>query len=113
MLAYYDGQVGYGATLQAALQNVFGTAPPPASTGTSPPPSSQGAPANATVLKYLEQAESDYSAAQAALKSGDFAAYGQDLALMKTALDNARNAAQGHSSASRSSSPSPSPTASP
>ena len=54
------------------------------------------------MLKYLEQAETYYSAAQAALKSGDFAAYGQDLALMKAALDNAKNAAQGSPAASPS-----------
>jgi uncharacterized membrane protein (UPF0182 family) len=113
MLAYYDGQVGYGATLQTALQKVFGTAPAQASTGTSPPSSSHGAPANATVVKYLQQAETYYNAAQAALKSGNFATYGRDLALMKTALDNATNAAQGQSSPSASSSPSPSPRASP
>ena len=109
MLVYYNGQVGYGSTLAVALAQVFGTAPAPPSSGTSPPPSSHGAPANATVLKYLDQAETYYTAAQAALKSGNFAAYGQDLALMKTALDNAKNAAQGSSSHS----PSPSPTASP
>jgi len=113
MLAYYDGQVGYGATLQTALQKVFGTAPAQAGTGTSPPSSSHGAPVNATVVKYLQQAETYYNAAQAALKSGNFATYGRDLALMKTALDNATNAAQGHSSPSPPSSPSPSPTASP
>jgi uncharacterized membrane protein (UPF0182 family) len=113
MLAYYDGQVGYGATLQAALQNVFGTAPAQASTGTSPPPTSHGAPANATVVKYLQQAESYYNAAQAALKSGNFAAYGRDLALMKAALDNATNAAGGHAASAPSPSPSPTPSASP
>ncbi len=113
MLAYYDGQVGYGPTLSVALAGVFGTASTPASTGPSPPPSSHGAPANSTVLKYLDQAENYYSAAQAALKSGDFAAYGQDLALMKTALDNAKNAAQGSPAAAPSPSPSPSKSASP
>jgi len=64
-------------------------------------------------VKYLDQAETYYSAAQAALKSGDFAAYGRDLALMKTALDNAKNAAQGSPAAAPSSTPSPSPRASP
>ena len=113
MLAYYDGQVGYGPTLTAALAQVFGTAPAPTSTGPSPPASSHGAPASAAVLKYLGQAEAYYNAAQAALKSGDFAAYGQDLALMKAALDNARNAAQGSPAATPSPSPSPSPSASP
>ena len=113
MLAYYNGQVGYGPTLSGALAQVFGSAPAQASPGGGPPGTGHGAPANATVLKYLEQAEAYYSAAQAALKSGDFATYGRDLALMKAALDNAKNAAQGAPAASASPSPSPSPSASP
>jgi uncharacterized protein len=111
MLVYYNGQVGFAPTLQQALAKVFGTAPGPASTGTSPPPSSPGA-ASATVLKYLQQAESYYSAAQAALKSGNFGAYGTDLGLMKTALDNATSAARGSGHAAAGS-PKPSATPSP
>jgi uncharacterized protein len=112
MLAYYNGQVGYGPTLQKALQNVFGTAPTATGTGSTPPPSSHPQPANATVVKYLQEAENYYSQAQAALKSGNFGLYGTDLALMKTALDNATAAAQG-SGKSATPSPSPSPSASP
>jgi uncharacterized protein len=106
MLVYYNGQVGYAPTLQGALAQVFGT-PTPASTGTSPPATSPGAPANAAVLKDLQQAESYYSQAEAALKSGNFGAYGSDLALMKTALDNATKAAQG---AGHAATPSPTPS---
>jgi len=113
MLAYYNGQVGYGATLAGALAQVFGSAPAQPSPGSGPPSTGHGAPANATVLKYLQQAEAYYSAAQAALKSGDFATYGRDLALMKAALDNARNAAQGSPSPSPSRASTPSPSASP
>jgi len=110
MLVYYNGQVGYGATLQKALQDVLGTAP--ATTPTpSPPPASHPQPANATVLKYLQEAEADYGAAQAALKSGNFSLYGSDLAAMKAALDKAQAAAQG--SPGSSASPAPSPSASP
>jgi uncharacterized membrane protein (UPF0182 family) len=110
MLAYYNGQVGYAATLQAALQKVFGTAPAAASTGSPPPPSSHPPTSNGTVLKYLQQAENYYNQAQAALKSDNLALYGSDLALMKTALDNATAAAQGSGKAPA---PSPSPSASP
>jgi uncharacterized protein len=112
MLVYFNGQIGYAPTLQGALAQVFGTAPAPASTGTSPPPSGHTAPANATVLKYLQQAENYYSQAQAALKSDNLALYGTDLGLMKTALDNATKAAQG-SSPAPAASPTPSPSASP
>ena len=113
MLTYYNGQVGYGPTLASALAQVFGSAPAQPSPGASPPSTGQGAPANATVLKYLQQAEKYYSAAQTALESGDFATYGRDIAQMKAALDNARNAAQGSPAGSPSPSPSPSPSASP
>jgi hypothetical protein len=50
-----------------------------------------------------------YSQAQAALKAGNFAAYGSDLAQMKTALDAAQSAAQ----ASQAARPAPSSSASP
>jgi uncharacterized membrane protein (UPF0182 family) len=112
MLSYYNGQVGYAPTLQRALASVFGTAPAPVSTGSSPPSSGHSPPANATVLKYLQQAENYYSQAQAALKSDNLALYGTDLGLMKTALDNATKAAQG-SSPAPAASPTPSPSASP
>jgi uncharacterized protein len=95
MLVYDNGRIGYQPTLQGALAEVFGTPPTQASTGTSPPAGSHGASANAAALKYLQQAESYYTQAQAALKNGNFAAYGQDLALMKAALDNATKAEQG------------------
>jgi hypothetical protein len=47
------------------------------------------------VLKFLRQAETFYGEAQAALKSGDLAAYGRDIAKVKGALDKAKQAAQG------------------
>jgi len=94
MLVYYDGQVGFGPTLRNALQDAFGTSPALAGPG-SPPPGGRPAAANATVLKYLRQAESYYGQAQAALRSGNLARYASDLALMKTALDNATAAAGG------------------
>ncbi len=110
MLVYCNGQVGYGPTLQQALQQVFGTAPVTASAGStgsagsagstgsagsSPPAGSHPGAGNAAVLKYLQQAESYYNQAQAALKSDNLALYGSDLALMKAALDEATAAAGG------------------
>jgi uncharacterized protein len=107
MLVYYNGQVGYGKTLQQALADVFGTAPATTSPGTTPPTKPTPA-ANATVLKYLQQAESYYNQAQAALRSDNLTLYASDLALMKKALDSATAAAQGSGKAA-----SPSPSASP
>jgi uncharacterized protein len=110
MLVYYNGQVGFAPTLTLALEQALGVATGQATTGGTSP-SGHGAPASATVQMYLQQAETYYSEAQAALKAGDFAAYGSDLAKMKTALDNARKAAQGTAPAKPAprASPSPSP----
>ncbi len=114
MLVYYNGQVGYDTTLQGALAKAFGVSLGQPSTGSSPPSSGHGgAPASATELRYLQQAETYYSQAQAALKAGDFAAYGSDLAKMKAALDNAQKAAQGSQAAKPGPTASPSPSASP
>jgi uncharacterized protein len=114
MLVYYNGQIGFAPTLAGALSQVFGTSPSSAAGGTSPQ-GSHGTPQNALVLKYLQQAEADYTAAQAALRSGSWTAYGNDLAQMQTALANAKAAAQGSSPAATTPSPgsSPSPAASP
>ena len=76
--------------------------------GTSPPPSSGGTAPNSTVQKYLQQAETFYNQAQEALKSGNLAEFGADLAKMKAALDKAQKAAQGSPSPRPSASPSPS-----
>jgi uncharacterized protein len=105
VFVFFDGQVGYGPTLQNALGQVFSGLP---STGPALP--SGTGKVSAAVRKYLAQAEQAYAAAQAALKSGDFAAYGQDIANMKAALDNAQHAASAAPAASASPSPSPSPT---
>jgi hypothetical protein len=106
--AFFDGQVGYGPTLQNALGQIFAGLP---SAGPAPP--SGTGQVSAAVRKYLAQAEQDYAAAQAALKSGNFAAYGQDIANMKAALDNAQHAAGAASAAAPGSSAAPSPSPSP
>ncbi len=107
MLVYYNGHIGYAPTLAEALTQVFGGSVGQPSAGGGPP-SSSGAPASATVLKYLQQAETYYSQAQADLRSDNLAAYAGDLAKMKTALDNAQKAAQGSQAARPGPSPSPS-----
>ena len=112
MLVYYNGQIGFSPTLAGALSQVFGTSPATSTGGTSPA-GGHGSAQNALVLKYLQQAEADYSAAQAALRSDDLTAYGNALAQMKQALDNAKAAAQGSTSAPSTPSPGSSPSASP
>ena len=94
---YYNGQIGYAPTLADALAKVFGVQVGQAGAGASPPtPGGRPAPRRArTVQKYLQQAETFYNQAQAALKSGNLAAFGTDLAKMKAALDKAQKAATG------------------
>jgi uncharacterized protein len=106
VFVFFDGQVGYGLTLQNALGQVFAGLP---SRGPALP--SGTGQVSAAVRRYLAQAEQDYAAAQAALKRGDFAAYGQDIANMKAALDNAQHAAGATPAAAPG--PSASPSASP
>ena len=120
VFAYYGGQVGYGLTLPDALNQVFTGLGAPATTPPSPGGSpggsggtSGGAPgtkASAAVLKFVQQAEQFYAKAQAALKRGDFAAYGVYQKDLQTALTNAQKAAQGTGTGKT---PGPSPTLSP
>jgi uncharacterized membrane protein (UPF0182 family) len=113
MLAYYNGHIGYEPTLQGALTQLFGLSAGQTGPGTSAPGSGPGAPASATVLRDLQQAQTYYSQAQAALKAGNFGAYGSDLAKMKAALDSAQKAAQGGQAGRPGPSASPSPSARP
>ena len=106
VFVFYDGQVGYGISLQGALAQVF-TGLPSAGQGV---PSGTGAGASALVRRYLQQAEQDYANAQTALRGGNLSGYAQAIAQMKQALDNAQQAAGKGSGAASGSSPSPAPT---
>jgi uncharacterized membrane protein (UPF0182 family) len=118
VFAWYNGNTGYGSpspdgtvtAFQSALGQVFSGLPSqPASPSQSSTGSGNGQ-LSAAVRGYLAQAEKYYKAAQQALQRGDFATYGQDLQLMKQALDNANRAAQQQPQPGVSASPSPSPT---
>jgi hypothetical protein len=106
VFVFFDGQVGYGTSLQGALAQVF-TGLPSAGQGV---PSGTGAGASALVRRYLQQAEQDYATAQAALRTGNLGAYAQAIGQMKQALDNAQQAAGKGSGAAPGSTPSPAPT---
>lgn len=104
------GQVGFGDSLAASLAQVFGTA--------AQAPGGAGGPGghvNARVLQFLAQAAKDYNQAQAALRAGRLDLYYQFILKMKTALDQARNAAAPAKTGPGGTSPagSPSPSASP
>jgi uncharacterized membrane protein (UPF0182 family) len=108
VFVFYDGQVGYGTSLQGALAQVF-TGLPSAGQGVPSGPGNTGA-VSAAVRRYLQQAQQDYATAQAALRRGDFSAYGKAIASMKQALDNAQQAARTGSGGAPGSTPSPSPS---
>jgi hypothetical protein len=98
VFASFGSNVGYGQTLADALSQLFGAPASPPTTGTGTPPAhgtGGSSRAAAAALGYVKQAQSYYQQAQAALRSGNFAAYGQDLSKMKTALDHAEQAAAG------------------
>ena len=65
------------------------------------------------MLKFVQQAEQLYAKAQAALKRGDFAAYGTYQKELQTALANAQKAAEGTSGTAKAPGTTPSPSPSP
>jgi uncharacterized membrane protein (UPF0182 family) len=97
--AVYNGTVAYQPTLSAALDQVFGlpitttTTPPTSTTTTTTGPVHTKVPA--TVAQAIAAAQADETAAQSALRRGDFAAYGvaekklkKDLAQLAAAVAN-------------------------
>ncbi len=111
VFTYYNGTVGFDSTLAGSLAQSI-TAVGPQTIGT---PSSPGGQVNAVVLGYLAQAQRYYNQAQAALHDNppNFQLYGQDITKMKTALDQAQQAAKSTGSRKTPGKPSPSPSASP
>jgi uncharacterized membrane protein (UPF0182 family) len=108
VFAYYAGHpVGFQPTLSAALRQVFsGT-----TSGQSAPHGTSGGTVNAQVIADLKQAQQFYEKAQAALRSGDLATYGQDIAKMEEQITNAQaDAKAGHTATT---SPKPGATTSP
>ena len=117
VFTYFNGtgNVGFADTLAGSLAQSLGNAgPPPPSGGQT----ASGGQVNAIVLGLLAQAETFYNQAQAALHANppNFTLYGQDIAKMKAALDQAQQAATGRTVKSgkhQATPPPPSPSASP
>ena len=107
VIVSFGNKVAYQPTLSAALDQLFGagaTSPTPTptpGTGTNPPPVST------SVTGLVAAAQKAYDDGQAALKAGDFAAYGQAQTRLKAALDQL--AAGTGAKPSSSASPKPSP----
>ncbi|WP_370078383.1 UPF0182 family protein [Streptacidiphilus sp. MAP12-16] len=93
VLAVYGNKTVLAPDLPTALASVLGTAPatsPVAAPPTTPPTAGAAPPpANATVAKDLQDAQQAYQDSQAALRKGDFAAYGQAQARLGAALNAA------------------------
>ncbi|MEU5886250.1 UPF0182 family protein [Streptomyces sp. NPDC047461] len=116
VLVTYGGNTAFEDTLDEALNKVFGadgeTTPPPEDDGgdtTNPPPTSD----NPTVQEALNDAQKAFEDGQAALKKGDWEAYGLAQKDLEEALRRAEDAQSkedktGGSSPSPSGSPSPS-----
>ncbi|MCI3272976.1 UPF0182 family membrane protein [Streptomyces cylindrosporus] len=118
VLVSYGDKTAFEDTLDEALNKVFGaessTTPPP-DEGTTTPPTS----GNPTVQEALNDAQKAFDKGQAALKKGDWQAYGEAQKDLEDALKRAEDAqskadkSSGGSGNKSSSSPSPSTSASP
>ena len=79
-----------------ALTALFGSAPitqPPPTSGTpgpSPSPGASGSPSAATIAQLVRSASDHYANAQAALRTSDFATYGQELRALESDLARLR-----------------------
>ncbi|WP_206327081.1 UPF0182 family protein [Streptomyces sp. S3(2020)] len=115
VLVTYGGNTAFEDTLDEALNKVFGadgeTTTPPEDDGggtTTPPPTSD----NPTVQEALNDAQKAFEEGQAALKKGDWEAYGQAQKDLEDALQRAEDA-QAEEDKSGGASPSPSGSPSP
>jgi len=113
VFAFYAGHpVGFQPTLQEALTQVFtgtsGQTTPGGGAGGGP-----GGSVSARVIADLKLAQQYYADAQAALRRGDLATYGQDIAKMAQQISNAQAAAKAGHAAATPPKPSPGATATP
>jgi uncharacterized membrane protein (UPF0182 family) len=114
VFAFYGGHpVGFQPTLTAALRQVFNGS----TLGQSAPGGTSVGSVNTRVIADLKQAQQFYLEAQAALRNGDLATYGQDITKMEEQITNAQTDAKaGHAATTSPKSgptPTPSPSASP
>ena len=114
VLVSYGTTVAFGDTLDIAIQNLVKKAGGTPSTGQPPPDQGQqNPPPSTTVSSELLAAAQKLDAAitkvQQAQAAGDFAAYGQALGELQTAM-NEFKAAQAKASSAPPASPSPSPS---
>jgi uncharacterized protein len=91
VFTYFNSRVGYAPTLAGALGQVLGATSGQSASGR------QG-----SLQLYLQQAQTYYAQAQAALKKDDLATFGKDLTKMNEALSQATKLAGGSTTPSHS-----------
>jgi uncharacterized protein len=95
ILATQD-KIAMSDSFGSALTALFGSAPvttqpgPSPTPGPSATPAPSGSAAAATIAQLVKSASDHYASAQAALKSGDFATYGQELKALEADLARLR-----------------------
>ena len=88
-------QVAMQPTLAAALTEIFGAAPAAAASGTPGAPTTPTVvtgPVSSRVKSLIAQANSEFQAAQAALKAGDFSGYGAQISALQATLKTLQGA---------------------
>jgi uncharacterized membrane protein (UPF0182 family) len=107
VFAQFNGRVSLKPTLDEALDEVFGRA---GETGPDvPPPASGAGGVSAAVAQAVADANRAYADGQAALKAGDFTAYGEAQKRLAAALARLQSLSR-QSSPSPSASPAPAPS---
>jgi len=117
-IAVFGNTVGWGDTLAQALDGVFGgnsgatigggTTPP---SGGTKPPTTPGTGGNAALAAAIAKIQAAYDKGQAALKAGDFAAYGQAQKELQAAISEAQQAVPSGASGTPTSTATPTGTA--
>jgi uncharacterized membrane protein (UPF0182 family) len=119
VLVMYGSNIGYGTNLQDALSKIFTSAPSSSSSsssaggGVQQPPTTSG-PVSEDVKKAIAAAQKAFTDGQAALKKGDWVAYGKAQQALQTALQQLATAEKASTpKPTTGPSVSPSPSASP
>lgn len=95
VLVSFGGEIGYAATLDEALGQIFegaGAQAPSGDTSDGDGQQTGGGATNQQVQQALEDAQQAYEDAQEALQNGDFQAYGEAQQRLQEALDEATQA---------------------
>lgn len=98
VIVAYGSRIAMEPTLEAALGRIFGALPPPggppasAAPGRAAQPGPLPGPARDRVAALAAEADAHYARAQAALRAGDFAAYGREIDALGRVLRELRQA---------------------